>query len=456
MRKIRIFFVVSRRYRQPRTVVQSKSRIEKLPSEKPVSVQQRAIDRAYALLSRRRPDWSLDQPFYVDQDLFDLEMALFFKRHWLFVAMACEIPAAGDWLRVDIARESVIIVRRKDGSVAAFHNTCRHRGSRICLEERGRASRLVCPYHQWTYDLSGQLVGTRLMGDDFDASQFHLLPVRVELAGGYIFISFAADPPPFEDFRRDIEPYLLPHHLENAKIACTQVLVERANWKLVIENNRECFHCAGSHPQLMQIISEFDNPADPRVKPEFTALVARKTAEWEKLGLPFAHLQGDRYRIVRMPFAAAGKASMTLDGRPGCARLLGNLADESLGSVQFLSLPNSWNHILADHAVTFRVLPIGPEETLVTTKWLVHKDAKEGVDYDVERLKAVWAITNDQDKTLAENNHLGIRGSGYRPGPYSELIEAGTRVFIRWYVDDMLSALTPLTSARAATTLCHE
>jgi Rieske 2Fe-2S family protein len=414
-----------------------------------VLVNQQAIDRAHALLSRRKADWSLDQPFYVDQDIFDLEMQLFFRRHWLFAAMACEIPRAGDWVRVDIGRESVIITRRKDGGVSAFHNTCRHRGSRICLEERGHASRLVCPYHQWTYDLNGQLVGARLMGDDFDASAFHLSRVSVGLAGGYIFLSFAKEPPDFERFRRDIEPFILPHQLENTKVAHTQTLLERANWKLVIENNRECFHCAGSHPELMQIISEFDNPSDPRVRPEFKALVERKTADWEKLGLPFAHTQGNRYRVVRLPFTG-GKASMTLDGRPACTRLLGDLADEYLGSVQLLSLPNSWNHILADHAVTFRVLPIGPEETLVTTKWLVHKDAKEGVDYDVDKLKAVWAITNEQDRTLAENNHLGIRASAYRPGPYSELIEEGTRIFIRWYVEDMLAALTPLAQPTTA------
>jgi glycine betaine catabolism A len=413
-------------------------------------VNQQAIERAHALLSRRMPDWSLEQPCYVDRDFFDLEMELFFKRQWLFVALACEIPRAGDWVRVDVGRESVIIVKRKDGEVAAFHNTCRHRGSRICLEERGHALRLVCSYHQWTYDLDGRLVGTRLMGEGFDSSAFRLSKVHVEMAGGHIFISFAEDPPDFEPFRRAVEPYMLPHQLENTKVAHTQVLVERANWKLVIENNRECFHCAGSHPELMQIISEFDNPADPRVRPDYKALLERKAAEWTALGLPFAHNQADRYRVVRMPFTP-GNASMTLDGRPGCSRLLGDLTDPYLGSVQLLSLPNNWNHILADHAVTFRVLPVGPEETIVTTKWLVHKDAREGVDYDVERLRAVWAITNEQDRTLAENNHLGVRGSAYRPGPYSELIEEGTRVFIRWYVDEMVRALAPLARASAVT-----
>lgn len=399
------------------------------------------VANAYARLSSHRADWSLDQACYVDQGYFDLEMRVFFGRQWLFAALECEIATPGDWIRVDLVRESLIIVRRKDGSIGAYHNTCRHRGSRICLEERGHATRLVCPYHQWTYDLQGQLVGTRLMGADFDPSNLNLSAVAVQLCGGYIFVNFAAEPPNFELFRRTVEPYLLPHQLSNSKVAHTQTLLERANWKLIIENNRECFHCAGSHPELMQIISEFDDPADSRVDPQYKALVARKTAEWERLGLPFAHRLGERYRVVRLPFSG-GRASMTLDGRSACSKLLGDLTDPYLGSIQFLSLPNSWNHILADHAVAFRVLPVGPEETLVTTKWLVHRDAREGIDYDVGHLTKVWAATNDQDKTLAENNQLGIRSSAYRPGPYSTLIEEGTRLFVRWYLKEMLEGLS--------------
>lgn len=410
-------------------------------------MQQHAIDQAFALLSQRKPDWSLDQSFYTDPHFFDLEMQLFFKQQWLFAALACEIPHTGDWLRVDMGRDSVIIARRKDGSISAHHNTCRHRGSRICLEERGHANRLVCPYHQWAYDLDGQLVGSRLMGEDFNNADFSLSPVAVRLAGGLIYLNFAAVPPDFTPFQQDVEPYIKPHGLEHAKVAHTQTLLEKANWKLVIENNRECFHCSRSHPELMQIISEFDDPSDPRMKPDFRALLQRKTAEWRALGLPYAHKYGGhRYRVVRMPFVD-GKASMTADGKSASTTLLGDLTDAYLGSVQLLSLPNNWNHILADHAVTFRVLPIGPEETLVTTKWLVHRDAVEGVDYDVDRLKEIWATTNDQDKTLAENNQLGIRGSAYRPGPYSESIEVGTREFIRWYVKELRAALAPLASS---------
>ena len=407
-------------------------------------MKQDVIDRAYALLEARTPDWSLDQPFYVDPDFFNVEMELFFARQWLFAAMTCEVAGPGSWIRVDIGRDSVIILRRKDGTIGAYHNTCRHRGSRICVGESGVVSRLVCPYHQWSYELDGRLARTRLMGSDFDQGDFGLVPVAVGIAGGYIFINFASDPADFEDFRQAVEPYILPHGLDDAKIVHTQTLVEKANWKLVIENNRECYHCAGSHPELMHIITEFDDPDDPNVSPAYKALLETKGAAWDRLGLPHRHTHGsDRYRAVRLPFTG-GMLSMTMDGKLGCRRLLGNLSDPDLGSVRLLSLPNSWNHILSDHAVAFRVLPIGPEETLVTTKWLVHKDAEEGLDYDVNRLIEVWSATNDQDRRLAENNQLGIRGRGYRSGPYSELIEGGTRDFIQWYAREMLEALHPL------------
>jgi len=141
--------------------------------------------------------------------------------------------------------------------------------------------------------------------------------------------------------------------------------------------------------------------------------------------------------------------SMTMDGKPGCTKLLGDLTNADLGSVRLLHLPNTWNHILADHAVTFRVFPINAEETLVTTKWLVHKDAIEGVDYDVSRLIEVWSETNQQDRKLAENNHLGIRGRAYRSGPYSDVIEGGTRDFVRWYSEQLLTALDPIVTDQA-------
>ena len=413
-------------------------------------MRQSTIDTALHALTTRRSHWSLEQLFYTDEDYFEVEQELFFTQQWLFAAMDCELPVSGDWLRVDIGRDSIVLVRRQDGVVAGYHNTCRHRGSRICVAERGHGKRLVCPYHQWSYGLDGQLVRTRLMGADFDERDFALAPVAVETVGGYVFVNLSAEPGDFRPFRDAVAPFLAPHALHDAKVVHTQTLVEDANWKLIIENNRECYHCAGSHPELMHTITEFDDPDDPNISPDYKALLERKGAEWDALQLPHRHTLGSKqYRAVRLPFTG-GRASMTMDGRPGSRRLLGALDRDDLGSVRLLHLPNTWNHVLADHAVTFRVVPIGAEKTVVTTKWLVHREAREGIDYDVSRLIEVWAATNDQDRRLAETNQLGIRSRAYRPGPYSEAIEGGTRDFVEWYADAMLRALRPFATRTGA------
>lgn len=133
--------------------------------------------------------------------------------------------------------------------------------------------------------------------------------------------------------------------------------------------------------------------------------------------------------------------AMTVDGKVACNKLMGRIKNPDLGSLRILHLPNSWNHFMGDHAVVFRVLPLGPQKTLVTTKWLVRKDAVEGVDYDPENMRKVWDATNDQDRRLAEENQRGINSVAYEPGPYSETTEFGVIDFLQWYSEQMLSNL---------------
>jgi Rieske 2Fe-2S family protein len=136
-----------------------------------------------------------------------------------------------------------------------------------------------------------------------------------------------------------------------------------------------------------------------------------------------------------------GTVSMTLDGKQGCKKLMGRITDPDLGSMRILHLPHSWNHCMGDHVIVFTVWPISAQETMVTTKWLVHKDAVEGVDYDVARLRQVWDATNDQDRRLAEENQRGINSTAYQPGPYSKTYEFGVVNFIDWYSERVLSNL---------------
>ncbi|MFO1038034.1 MAG: aromatic ring-hydroxylating dioxygenase subunit alpha [Geminicoccaceae bacterium] len=400
-----------------------------------------AATRMLGLLAARRPDFSLQREFYTDPELYALEVDEIWHKGWIFVGLSCEIPEPGRWMKVDIASESAIVLRGRDGAIRAFHNVCRHRGARICLGEKGRAARLVCSYHQWSYDLDGRLAKARHMGEDFDPSAFALKPIAIENVGGWLFLSLADEPPPIEDFRRDVLPFLLPVEIDRCKVAFESSIVEEGNWKLVMENNRECYHCAGSHPELCETLAEYDAVDDPRADPEFGGLLERKYADWTALGLPYLptphHL---RYRAVRLPYIK-GALAMTMDGKLASTKLLGKLTDPDLGSVRMLSLPNSWNHLGSDHVVTFRVLPLSPTQSLVTTKWLVHADAVEGVDYDVTRLTEVWTATNDQDRHLVEITQAGVSSKAYVPGPYSGVIEVGVRNFVDWYCGEMTARL---------------
>jgi glycine betaine catabolism A len=334
-------------------------------------------------------------------------------------------------------------VRDRDGKIRAFHNSCRHRGARICQDARGNAPRLVCPYHQWTYRLDGELMSARDMGEQFDRSEHSLRPVHCTSVGGYIWVCLGEVPPDFEPFRSQVEPYLLPHRLSEAKVAFESTIIERANWKLVWENNRECYHCPVNHPELSRTF-----PATPTVaNPEMAAGNPRSLevwGRWESLGLPSRfHLSpSGQSRIVRMPLVNEA-VSYTMDGRAAVSRPLSDsVTDSDIGALLMFHYASTWNHVLADHAISFRVLPLGPTETQLTTKWLVHKDAREGVDYDPRRLTEVWLATNEEDRRVCQENQLGVNSPAYAPAAYSPIHEAGVMQFTSWYRNHLVQRLT--------------
>ncbi len=388
--------------------------------------------RMRSLLAERRPGFSLPQAFYTDAEVFQADLDAVFAADWVFACNVAEIPRPGDYLTLAVGASSVIVLRDRAGGVRAWHNTCRHRGSRLCMEERGQANRLVCPYHQWVYELDGTLLHARQMPVEFDPSAYSLHPVACEVICGMIYICLAEDPPDLERFRRAVTPYIAPHQPDRTKVAHVSTLIEPANWKLVIENNRECYHCSANHPELLATLVEAALPDAPEVMGRVAELFARKAASWDALGLPHAPADGgDEFRCIRLPFHE-GALSFTLDGGPACRKLLGDLTERDLGSVRMFRVPNNWNHFLADHIIHFRVLPLGPDRTALRTTWLVHEDAVEGVDYDVERLTAVWDATNEQDSRLCTVNQLGVGSRAYRPGPYAPS-EFLLRNFTDWY-----------------------
>ncbi|EXJ11445.1 aromatic ring-hydroxylating oxygenase subunit alpha [Nitrincola nitratireducens] len=396
-------------------------------------------EKAASMLANRKPNYSLEQPFYNDERIFKLDIREIFEKEWIFAGMTCEIPKKGNFITLNIGDNPIVLVRGAEDKVHGFFNVCRHRGSRLCVTEKGKVAKLVCPYHKWTYELDGRLIFAGSdMGESFDLNAHSLKPVNVKVAGGYIFVCLAETPPDIEEFTQSLEHYLEPYDTENLKVAVQSDIVEDCNWKLVIENNRECYHCNGSHPELLNSLQQFDDTDDPLATPEYKDLVARKQKDWDDMRVPYTlKYFGKRNRMTRTPLLD-GVVSMTMDGKPACSKLMGRITSPDMGSLRILHLPNSWNHWQGDHTIVFRVLPLGPQKTLVTTKWLVHKDAVEGVDYDPENMRKVWDATNYQDKVLAEENQRGINSIAYQPGPYSETFEFGVIDFVNWYSERII------------------
>lgn len=394
------------------------------------------------LIASRLPDHALPHDLYCGMQAYQDDLDQIWYKEWLFAGPACELPKAGSYTTLQVGAFPVVITRGDDGRVRAFHNVCRHRGQRLCASSNGTNPKLVCPYHQWTYDLTGKLVFARDMGPTFDPSRYSLRPIHCVDLAGMVFICLAQIPPAINEFAQNIMGYVAPSGLSDAKIAYSSTIVENGNWKLVMENNRECYHCGGSHPSLcrtysddpLMTVMEGPNAASPEILDHW--------ARCDAANLParFVNAPDMQWRMARVPLMD-DQESFTMSGKAAVARRMGNIPWNDAGSLMLYHFPSSWNHFLPDHAIVFRILPISPTQTQVTTNWLVHKDAVEGVDYNIEDLTRVWLNTNDEDRQVVEENQKGILSPAYQPGPYSPTQEAGVIHFVDWYCGLMSTRL---------------
>ena len=398
----------------------------------------------HAQIAGRRKNFSLSRDLYCDQGVFEADLELIWYREWLFAGPACEIPKTGNYITMQVGTYPVIVIRGADGRVRAFHNVCRHRGQRLCPKTSGSSPKLVCPYHQWTYDLDGKLLYARDMGDDFDAGKYGLKPVHCIELSGLVFVCLAQVPPAINDLAKNVMAYMAPSGLADAKVAHSSTIIEQGNWKLVIENNRECYHCGGTHPSLcrtysdnpLMTVMEGPNAASPEILDHWKRC--------DEAGIParFVNQPDMQWRMARVPLLDNAE-SFTMSTKAAVARRMGTMPWNDAGSLMFYHFPSSWNHFLPDHAIVFRILPISPTQTEVTTRWLVHKDAVEGVDYNLKELTEVWLATNDEDRRVVEENQKGILSPAYEPGPYSPRQEEGVIHFVDWYCGLMAGRLTP-------------
>jgi glycine betaine catabolism A len=404
-------------------------------------------------LGHDRSGYSLPQALYVSDEAHRFDTQVMLKSVWLYACTVAHVKTPGDYFIFSVGDHSIIILRGRDDQLRAFWNSCRHRGARLCLDQRGHVPRLTCPYHQWTYGLDGKLLAARSMADDFAKQDHGLGPVALENIGGLIFICMSDTPPPIDRVKADIAAQIAPYDLERCKVAVQDDYIEDANWKLVMENNRECYHCDAGHPELISVLGTYgfgkglpeDGVADVVDDLGFDALVDAKRAQWQSLGIFHDLIEfpdGWWHRVARLPLAN-GAVTQSIDGKLACRKLIGPFAEPETSSLSVWTQPNSWHHFCCDHVVTFSLTPVAANRTLLRTSWLVHEDAIEGEDYDPQHLAALWRKTNEQDGHFSAINHHGIATGGYRPGPYAveeKLVER----FKQFYVDASRAALHQL------------
>jgi Rieske 2Fe-2S family protein len=256
-----------------------------------------------------------------------------------------------------------------------------------------------------------------------------------------IFVCLADDPPPFEGAAEALGALLRPQGLERARIAASRSYEVHANWKLVWENNRECWHCNANHPQYVK--ANYDNAPidDPALKREIETQARATSDRLESDGLRIDYQEAGMVRfpspdywwsINRTPLVP-GWVSESMDGRP-VAPLMGSYRTRDVGTLRMRTMPNFWNHSSADHAVSTRLAPAGPQKTLVQVQWLVHEDAVEGKDYILDALLPFWELTSEQDWDLCEKNQAGVNSSAFTPGPYSTKREYNVIRYTHWYL----------------------
>jgi Rieske 2Fe-2S family protein len=335
---------------------------------------------------------TLPQRYFISSEVFAEEQAAIFSAQWVLVGHQSQIGQPGDYFVQEVAGESLIIVRDREGTIRGFYNVCRHRGTRLCEDQSGHSSTIQCPYHAWTYGLDGRLVGVPHMESvpGFDKADYSLHTVNVGVWEGFIFVNLADDPMPLEKWFAPLAGKFSQWNMPRLRSARRIGYDVRANWKLMFENYSECYHCPGVHPMLSKV-SPYDS------------------AENDLIEGPFL---GGFMKVNK------GK-SLTMSGN-ACALSVGEGND--LRQVFYYSMfPNMLLSMHPEYVMVHQLWPQSPERTLILCDWFFHPDAAAATDpgYNPDDAIEFWDMTNKQDWHVCELSQLGIASRVYQPGPYS-------------------------------------
>jgi glycine betaine catabolism A len=369
-------------------------------SSRPLRRAARAPETTREPLQRLEP--GLPATWFQDPAHYARELDAFWYARWIAVAREEETPASGDYRMVTIGSQSIFIVRTDDGSLRAFHNTCRHRGSILCPAPQGSFARqrIVCPYHAWTYDLDGRLIATprRMPTPDFAFEKFPLFAVAVASWGGFVFVNLAGrKAPPLAGSLGHLPARFERYGLEGLRIGKRIVADVRANWKLLCENFSECFHCPPVHPELCRIVTAY-----------------REAGAW---GLA-RDARGGAVAETK-PEYKAGAQTLTLDGTAKIPPFR-NLTGEELATLYVPAMlpPSLFLNVHPDYVNAHMMVPTGPESVRIVYDWLFEPAAMASPGFELAHYVALWDLTNQQDARNCEWQQQGIRSRAFRHGHF--------------------------------------
>jgi Rieske 2Fe-2S family protein len=344
-------------------------------------------------LERLEP--GLPAGWYRDPAHYERELEVFWYRRWVAVAREEEIPGPGDWRLITLGSQSVVLLRNGSGELRGFHNTCRHRGSVLCTQAQGSfpRGRIVCPYHAWTYDLEGRLVGTprRMATPDFRAEDFPLHKVAVDTWGGFVFVNLAKDPPPLRDAVSHRQERYERYRFEDLRIGKRIVADVQANWKLLAENFSECFHCPPVHPELCAVVTAYQEAGawglrdGPEEKPQFTSEAKTLTLDGTSRLPPFKDL---------------------------------NEAEKQNLYVADMLPPGLFLNVQPDYVNSQLMFPTGPQSVRIVYDWLFEPRHLPLPESDLAHYVALWDITNRQDARNCEWQQQGMQSRAFQHGVY--------------------------------------
>ena len=351
---------------------------------------------------------------YVDEQIFRAEQEQIFEKMWFCSVLSADLAKPGSFRTVQVGRESIIINRTRKGEVRAFYNVCRHRGVKLCMEESGEANRAFqCPYHAWTYDLEGKLIAAPNLTKmpDIDRQEYGLVKVAVREYMGYIWVCLAEEPPSFEeDVMGAIEERLGDlraidgYDIANLSLGRRIRYDVKANWKLIIENFMECYHCATIHPELTEVLPEF---ADGLAAQYFVGHGAEFGAD----------IQG-----------------FTVDGTEGVDRIPGIGEDQDRRYYAITIKPTVFVNLVPDHVIIHRMFPLAADRTVVECDWLYVPSVVES-GKDLTASVELFDRVNRQDFDACERCQPAMGSRIYAKGGVLVPSEHHIAPFHEWVTD---------------------